>query len=80
MEKGPLIGAGRTADVFAWGDDCILKLYQAWMPANAVEREFAITRLVCDTGLPVPAALETFLHVPPAGRIACQDACLCFAA
>jgi uncharacterized protein (TIGR02172 family) len=58
MEKGSLIGAGRTADVYAWGDDRILKLYQDWMPAAAIEREFAITRLAHGTGLPVPATEE----------------------
>ena len=58
MEKGKLIGVGRTADVFVWGEDHILKLYQAWMPASAVEREFTITRLAYTTGLPVPATEE----------------------
>jgi uncharacterized protein (TIGR02172 family) len=57
-EKGALIGAGRTADVFAWGDDRILKLYQDWMPAAPIEREFAITLLAGAAGLPVPAAIE----------------------
>jgi uncharacterized protein (TIGR02172 family) len=58
MDKGSLIGAGRTADVYAWGDDRILKLYQDWMPAAAIEREFAITRLAREAGLPVPATEE----------------------
>ena len=58
MEKGALIGAGRTADVYAWGDEHVLKLYQEWMPAVAIEREFAITRLARAGGLPVPAADE----------------------
>jgi uncharacterized protein (TIGR02172 family) len=58
MEKGPLIGAGRTADVFAWGGERILKLYQDWMPAVAVEREFIFTRACREAGLPVPAAEE----------------------
>ena len=62
MEKGQLIGAGRTADVFAWGDNQVLKLYQDWMPAVAIEREFAITRLARAAGLPVPAA-EEMLHI-----------------
>ena len=62
MEKGQLIGAGRTADVFAWGDEQVLKLYQDWMPAVAIEREFAITRLARSAGLPVPAA-EEMLHI-----------------
>ena len=58
VEKGPLIGAGRTADVYAWGKDRILKLYQDWIPATAIEREFAITRLADSAGLPVPATEE----------------------
>ncbi len=58
MEKGAWIGAGRTADVYAWGDERILKLYHAGFPAVAVEREFAITRLAWEAGLPVPATEE----------------------
>jgi Ser/Thr protein kinase RdoA (MazF antagonist) len=56
VEKGALIGAGRTADVYAWGDEQVLKLYQEWMPLRAIEREFETTRLARQAGLPVPAA------------------------
>jgi uncharacterized protein (TIGR02172 family) len=58
MEKGPLIGQGRTADVYAWGSDRVLKLYQSWMPAIPIEREFSITRTARSAGLPVPTADE----------------------
>jgi len=58
MEKGTLIGAGRTADVYAWGEQHVLKLYQEWMPDVPIEREFTITRLAKEAGLPVPAADE----------------------
>lgn len=58
MKKGALIGVGRTADIHAWGNDSILKLYQDWMPAAPIEREFAITRLAREAGLPVPACEE----------------------
>jgi hypothetical protein len=58
MEKGPLIGRGRTADVYAWGSDRVLKLYQSWMPATPIEREFVITCTARTAGLPVPAAHE----------------------
>jgi hypothetical protein len=53
-----LIGAGRTAEVFAWGDDHILKLFQDRMPAVAIKREFALTRLAQQAGLPLPATEE----------------------
>ena len=58
MEKGELIGAGRTAEVYAWGDDRVLKLYFPWMGREPIEREFRTTRTVRDLGLPVPAADE----------------------
>jgi uncharacterized protein (TIGR02172 family) len=58
MEKGRLIGQGRTADVYTWGSDRVVKLYQSWMPAEAIEREYAITRAACAAGIPVPAADE----------------------
>jgi aminoglycoside phosphotransferase (APT) family kinase protein len=58
MEKGELIGCGRTADVFAWGNGQVLKLYQDWMPRAPIEREFAITRTAHQAGLPVPAVEE----------------------
>ena len=53
-DKGPLIGYGRTADIFTWGDDQILKLLHGSWPATAVEEEARIGRLVRDMGLPLP--------------------------
>ena len=53
-----LIGKGRTADVYAWGEGRILKFYQSWMPASAVEREYAVTRAAQAAGVPVPATYE----------------------
>ncbi len=58
MERGRLIGQGRTAEVYTWGSDRVVKLYQNWMPAEAIEREYAITRAACAAGIPVPAADE----------------------
>ena len=57
-EKGKLIGKGFTAQVYAWGDGRVLKLFESWRPAAKVEREFTITRAVHAAGLPVPAAHE----------------------
>lgn len=58
MEKDALIGKGRTADVYAWGEGRILKLYQGRMPASAVEREYIITRSAHAAGAPVPVTYE----------------------
>jgi Phosphotransferase enzyme family len=58
QEPGDLIGAGRTADVYAWGNDRVLKLYKSWMPVSVVEREFEVTRAAHQAGLPVPETLQ----------------------
>ncbi|MBN1430584.1 MAG: phosphotransferase [Anaerolineae bacterium] len=58
MEKDALIGQGRTADVFAWGQGRILKLYQSWMPATAVEQEYSATRAAQAAGMLVPVTYE----------------------
>lgn len=53
--KGPLIGQGRTAEVFAWGEDQILKLYRLEFPVQAVELEARVGRAVCEAGIAAPA-------------------------
>jgi uncharacterized protein (TIGR02172 family) len=55
MKKGPRIGVGRTAEVYAWGDDQILKLYRADMPREWVEHEARIGQIVADAGVHAPA-------------------------
>jgi len=56
---GPLIGTGRTAEVFAWGDGQVLKLYRAGMPAQWVAEEARVGRIVVDAGLAAPAIGDT---------------------
>jgi tRNA A-37 threonylcarbamoyl transferase component Bud32 len=55
MEKGPLIGTGRTAEIFAWGDDRVLKLFMDWCPHSWIESEERLSRVVYESGLSVPA-------------------------
>jgi len=53
--KGPLLGAGRTAEVYAWGDSQILKLYRSDMPIEWVHFEARIGRIVAEAGLHAPS-------------------------
>src|SRR5215813_9280294 len=55
---GKLIGQGRTAEIYAWGDNEALKLYFAGSAASWVESEAQVSRAVAATGLPVPATGE----------------------
>ncbi|MBC8062379.1 MAG: phosphotransferase [Clostridiaceae bacterium] len=43
MEKGKLIGQGRTSEVFEWGQDKILKLFRTGLPKTAIENEYEVS-------------------------------------
>jgi len=51
---GPLIGRGRCAEVFAWEDGLVLKLFYESM-SDMAEREITATRIAYQCDLPVPA-------------------------
>jgi len=59
MARGPRIGLGRTAEVYAWGDHEILKLYLANMPPEWVYHEARIGHIVAEAGLHAPAIGDT---------------------
>jgi uncharacterized protein (TIGR02172 family) len=58
MDRGPRIGVGRTAEVYAWGDHQILKLYRADMPREWVCHEARIGQIVAEAGVHAPAIGE----------------------
>ena len=55
-EKGPMIARGRTAEIFLWKDNQVLKLFLDWCPAHWIEEEVRGTQAAYEAGLPVPAA------------------------
>ncbi len=55
MTKGKLIGHGRTAEVFAWGETQALKLYYAGWPSSEAEAEAQKAKVVYDSGAAAPA-------------------------
>ncbi len=58
MQKGEVIGEGRTAQVYAWGPRHALKLYYDWWPTSNIEYEARIGRAVHAAGVPCPAVGE----------------------
>jgi len=54
MQKGKLIGQGRTAEVFEWGENRVLKLYRNDFPKAAIENEFRVGLELFNKNLPVP--------------------------
>jgi len=58
VELGPPIASGRTADIYAWQDNQVLKLFHDWFPRESIMYEATIARSIAATGLPVPAVGE----------------------
>lgn len=58
-EKGERIGQGRPAEVFAWGDDRVVKLYRDGWSRAEIEQEVHLMRVVHAAGLPVCEVLDT---------------------
>jgi aminoglycoside phosphotransferase (APT) family kinase protein len=51
---GPLLARGRTAEVYAWSDNQIVKLFYAWCPPDSARHEQEIGRAIAATHLPTP--------------------------
>jgi len=54
MDKGALIGRGRTAEIFAWGDNQVLKLFLEEFSGDA-GHELRVTQAAHDVSTLVPA-------------------------
>ena len=52
------LAQGRTAEIFLWDTDLVLKLYRDWCPPDWVEYEARIAHAVHAAGVPSPAAGE----------------------
>ena len=59
------IAQGRTAEIYLWDEQHVLKLFRDWCPADWVGYEARIARAVHESGVPSPAAGEI---VEVAGR------------
>lgn len=60
MAQGPgeLIARGRTADVHAWGEGQVIKLFHTWADRGMVEYEQRLAQTVVAAGVSTPAVGE----------------------
>ena len=58
MTKGLRIAEGRTAEIFAWGEDQVLKLYRHGFESHHADREAVRTRAVQAAGLTTPVVVD----------------------
>jgi hypothetical protein len=52
--KGQRLAEGRTAEVFAWGENSILKLYREWCPASWADYEQKVAEQINTLGIHAP--------------------------
>ena len=55
MQKGPRLAAGRTAEVFTWGEQDILKLFRPGIPPDQAKEEADLAAALHAAGVPSPA-------------------------
>lgn len=59
QDRGELLARGRTAEVYAWSENQVLKLFFDWCPPEWIQREVRVGRTLASTGLPTPKLLDT---------------------
>ena len=57
-DLGKPIAYGRTAEIYAWHQWQVLKLFYDWFGLENIENEARITRAIHESGLPIPAVGE----------------------
>lgn len=55
---GPLIAKGRTAEVFAWKKDQVIKLFFDWVPKHWAQNEIDIGRILSTKEIATPKFIE----------------------
>jgi hypothetical protein len=68
IEDATRLAQGATADVYAWGDGRVLKLFYERTPMHA--NEVLATSIAHQAGLPVPALLSELIEVAQGEGIA----------
>ena len=56
--QGPPLAAGRTAEIYPWGEKQVVKLFRPGMAPGMAEKEAATGRIVADAGVGAPSVGE----------------------
>jgi hypothetical protein len=73
MELGPRIGRGRTAEIHAWGDGQIVKLFHPGVPDEWIRHELQVAQRVVAAGLSAPRIEQYPAHAAWADRAGLDD-------
>lgn len=69
MSFGTLIGKGNTAEVFYWNEQEVIKLFYPHFDHEYMKREFEVSSLIFDLGIPTPYVTEIIEHEGRTGII-----------
>ena len=58
MKNNKLIGQGRTAEIYSYGDDKIIKLFKAGIGRDTVSLEYEVSKVIKKYGVPSPAIFD----------------------
>lgn len=58
VDLGTPISSGRTAEIYHWDPERVLKLFYDWIALESIENEAQISRTIYENGLPVPQVGE----------------------
>lgn len=58
MVKGTCIGQGRTAEIFLWGDQTVLKLFRPHLHPSVVDSEIHANEVLLHVPIPAPRLLD----------------------
>ena len=61
-DLGNPFSSGRTAEIYHWDQEHVLKLFYGWVALESIENEAQIAGTIYDRGLPVPEVCE-IIHV-----------------
>ncbi|MHC0035399.1 phosphotransferase family protein [Pseudoneobacillus sp. C159] len=62
MNLGALLGRGNTAEVFQMGEKDVIKLFYNFIPNEFIEKEFEISNIIHQLGVPSPQAKKITEH------------------
>lgn len=59
MELGKVVGKGRSADVYEYGSDTVVKLFKGQYSISEAEKEYKLHMIVQGYALPIPKLYDT---------------------
>lgn len=69
MSERTILAQGATADILEWEPGTILKWFREWMPAHTAAHEAEVSRIVQQSGLPVPAVGDLVTYQGRSGLV-----------